>query len=51
MRDEQRDRMLVEIARSLELLLANLARTGDGEALDQAEIMSDVRRTFERNYE
>jgi len=51
MRDEQRDRMLIEIARALELLLADMmSRQNNAETFEAAENLADARRAFEQHY-
>jgi hypothetical protein len=54
MRDEQRDRMLIEIARALEILLTELAihptARNTAEMIDNASTLAEARRTFEQHY-
>jgi hypothetical protein len=54
MRDEQRDRMLIEIARALEILLAEMARqpttNNTADMIDHAATLADARMAFEQHY-
>jgi hypothetical protein len=55
MRDEHRDRMLLEMARAFEMVLAELAgqpfTSNSTEMLDAATALFDARRTFEQHYD
>jgi hypothetical protein len=55
MRDKHRDLMLIEIARALELLLAEMASQptarNSADLVDTAGVLADARMTFAQNYE
>ena len=54
MRDEHRDRMLIEMARALELLLAETAGQSmniSAELIDAAGTLAEARKTFEQHYD
>jgi hypothetical protein len=54
MRDEHRDRMLLEIARALEVLLAEMASQpttrNTADMIDHAAVLADARIAFEQHY-
>jgi len=54
MRDEQRDRMLIQIALALEVLLAEMARQptsrNTADMIDHAATLADARMAFEQHY-
>jgi hypothetical protein len=54
MRDEHRDRMLLEMARALEVLLAEMASQpttrNTADMIDHAAVLADARIAFEQHY-